>query len=81
MAKARPKKRKKRMQELGYKALSTFVTPPVYAALHKCAQDDELSHSLYISALIEADLVKKGYLGRKMTSSLKKRAGKTGRKG
>ena len=62
------------MQELGYKALSTFVTPAVYCSLEKCAGDEDLSHSRYISGLIEADLVRKGYLGRKMTSRLRKRA-------
>lgn len=56
------KSRKPRMQERGYKALTTFVKEAVYHGLCRHAKDVGLSHSKYLAGLIEADLRKKGYL-------------------
>ena len=50
------------MQDLGYKALTTFVKQAVYHAMDRCTTDEAISHSEYLRRLIEADLVKKGYL-------------------
>lgn len=52
----------RRMQDLGYKALTTFVKQATYHAMDRCTKDEDLSHSKYIAKLIEADLKKKGYL-------------------
>jgi hypothetical protein len=53
---------KVRMQERGYKALTTFIKEVTYHALRRYAKDTEVAHSKYIRDLIEADLRKKGYL-------------------
>ena len=58
----KPRPHPHRMQDLGYKALTTFVKQAVYHAMDRCTQDERLSHSRYIAGLIEADLAKKGYL-------------------
>ena len=50
------------MQDLGYKALTTFVKVASYHAMDRCTTDEKLSHSEYIRRLIEVDLIKKGYL-------------------
>jgi hypothetical protein len=50
------------MQDLGYKALTTFVKQAVYHAMARCTNDEAISHSEYLRRLIEADLSKKGYL-------------------
>jgi hypothetical protein len=50
------------MQDLGYKALTTFVKVATYHAMVRYATDEKLSHSEYLRRLIEADLGKKGYL-------------------
>lgn len=50
------------MQDLGYKALTTFVKIATYHAMDRCTTDEKLSHSEYIRRLIEVDLTKKGYL-------------------
>jgi hypothetical protein len=50
------------MQDLGYKALTTFVKVATYHAMARYTTDEKLSHSEYLRRLIEADLGKKGYL-------------------
>ncbi len=50
------------MQDLGYKALTTFVKVATYHAMVRYTSDENLSHSEYLRRLIEADLGKKGYL-------------------
>jgi hypothetical protein len=55
-------KPRRRMQDLGYKALTTFVKQAVYHAMDRCTTDEAISHSGYLRRLIEADLVRKGYL-------------------
>lgn len=50
------------MQDLGYKALTTFVKVATYHAMARCTTDEKMSHSEYLRRLIEADLGKKGYL-------------------
>jgi hypothetical protein len=50
------------MQDLGYKALTTFVKVATYHAMVRHTSDEGLSHSEYLRRLIEADLGKKGYL-------------------
>lgn len=50
------------MQDLGYKALTTFVKVATYHAMAQYTTDEKLSHSEYLRNLIEADLGKKGYL-------------------
>jgi hypothetical protein len=50
------------MQDLGYKALTTFVKVATYHAMGRYTEDEKLSHSEYLRRLIEADLIKKGYL-------------------
>jgi hypothetical protein len=54
--------RKPRMQERGYKALTTFVKEVTYHALRRHAEDLGISHSEYLRKLAEDDLRKKGYL-------------------
>jgi len=50
------------MQDLGYKALTTFVKVATYHAMARYTDDEKLSHSEYLRRLIEADLGKKVYL-------------------
>ena len=56
------KVRKPRMQERGYKALTTFVKEITYHALRRYAMDAGISHSEYLRRLAEEDLRRKGYL-------------------
>ena len=56
------------MQDLGYKAVTTFLKGVPYEAMKECAIDEETSHSKYISGLIVADLVKKKYLAQRFAS-------------
>jgi len=53
---------KPRMQERGYKALTTFVKVVTYYALKRHAEDAGISHSEYLRRLAEEDLIRKGYL-------------------
>ena len=55
---------KARMQERGYKALTTFVKEITYHALRRYAADAGISHSEYLRRLAEEDLLRKGYLVR-----------------
>jgi len=50
------------MQDLGYKALTTFVKVATYHAMDRYTTDEKLSHSEYLRRLIEVDLTRKGYL-------------------
>jgi len=50
------------MQDLGWKALTTFVKERTYHALRRYTADVGVSHSRYLLFLLEEDLRKKGYL-------------------
>ena len=56
--------KRKSMQEKGYKALTAFVKLATYHAMTRRTKDANLSHSLYVRQLIEADLERTGYLVR-----------------
>ena len=74
----------RRMQDLGYKAVTTFLKGVPYEAMKACASDEETSHSKYIANLIVADLVKKKYLAERFASQApapKKKAKKKPTKG
>ena len=53
---------KRRMQQYGYKALTTFVKDDIYFRLDKRVRDLELSKSKYLQQLIEQDLKAAGYI-------------------
>lgn len=55
-------RKSKSMQELGYKAISLYLTPEEYQALRKICFDREITHSGFLRELLNKELKKEGYL-------------------
>jgi hypothetical protein len=54
-------KKKKSMQELGFKTISVYLRPEEYQALRKYCFDREIKHSTFIKKLILERLGKEKY--------------------
>jgi len=54
-------KKKKSMQELGFKTISVYLRPQEYQALRKYCFDREIKHSTFIKELILEKLGKEKY--------------------
>ena len=65
MARARRKSKPssyKRIQDLGYKAVTSYLPEATYQALRRCAFERELAHSELIRKLVEDELRRRGFL-------------------
>ena len=78
MKKKSKKRGVERMRDLGYKPVTTFLKRGAIHALEEFTEDEGVSRSEYIAGLVVEDLVKRGYLGRRLATQA--RVPKSGRK-